>query len=130
MASPEALRSTHPFDGDSTVAVEQSPMRRSRSRELDGDPTLQLPRSRFQPGPVAFTAGEPGHLAMRCLYCQGRIERGTAPVAVDRDGCRLRLEAVPAWVCTGCAEAYFEGREVELIRRALGAMRDLRPALR
>lgn len=160
MALPEALRSPHSFDGDSTVAVGDSPFRRARTGELlEGDPTLQLPRSRFRAvpspaapvavpvepygdstlplrpdgqalGPLAFTAGEPRDLPMRCLYCQGRIERGTAPVAVGRSGCRLHLEAVPAWVCTGCTEAYFESREVELIRRALGTVRELRPALR
>jgi len=61
-------------------------------------------------------------LPMRCLRCQGPVERGTAPVRVERDGYRLAWEQVPAWVCSRCELAYFEPREVEAVRRALQAL--------
>ncbi|HSS77091.1 MAG TPA: YgiT-type zinc finger protein [Thermoanaerobaculia bacterium] len=64
-------------------------------------------------------------LPMRCLRCQGTVERGTAPVQVERDGYKLAWEQVPAWVCKRCEVAYFEPHEVETIRRALSAMRAL-----
>jgi len=52
---------------------------------------------------------------MRCLRCQGPVEKGTAPVHLEGEGYRLAWEEVPAWVCTQCGEAYFEAREVEAI---------------
>jgi YgiT-type zinc finger domain-containing protein len=64
-------------------------------------------------------------LPMRCLRCQGAVERGTAPVRVERNGYRLAWEQVPAWICNRCELAYFEPHEVETIRRALHAMRAL-----
>lgn len=64
-------------------------------------------------------------LSMRCLRCQGPVERGTAPVRVERNGYRLAWEQVPAWVCGRCELAYFEPSEVDTIRRALTAMQAL-----
>lgn len=58
-------------------------------------------------------------LPMRCLSCQGPVERGTAPVRLERNGYRLAWEAVPAWICRRCDNAYFEPHEVQAIQRAL-----------
>ena len=41
---------------------------------------------------------------------------GMAPFHVDRKDCHLTLDAVPAWVCEQCGEAYFEEKESALIR--------------
>jgi YgiT-type zinc finger domain-containing protein len=70
----------------------------------------------------------PEMLPMRCLRCQGAVERGTAPVQVESNGYKLAWEQVPAWVCKRCELAYFEPHEVESIRHALGAMRALSKA--
>ena len=64
-------------------------------------------------------------LPMRCLRCQGTVERGAAPVRVERNGYRLAWEEVPAWICGRCELAYFEPREVETVRRALSAVQAL-----
>jgi len=64
-------------------------------------------------------------LPMRCLRCQGPVERGSAPVSVERNGYRLAWEAVPAWICRRCDLAYFEPKEVETIQRALQSIRTL-----
>lgn len=64
-------------------------------------------------------------LAMRCLRCQGMVERATAPVHVERNGYRLAWEEVPAWVCGRCELAYFEPGEVETVRGALRSMQSL-----
>ena len=53
---------------------------------------------------------------MKCIYCQGEMERKTAAFQVGRKGYHLTLDAVPAWVCTQCGEAYFEVQEVESIQ--------------
>jgi YgiT-type zinc finger domain-containing protein len=59
---------------------------------------------------------------MKCLYCQGTMARGTAPLHIDRKGYHLILDAAPAWVCTQCGEAYFEEAAVEAIQQVLQAI--------
>jgi YgiT-type zinc finger domain-containing protein len=44
------------------------------------------------------------------------MEWKVAPFQADRRSYHLTLEAVPAWVCRQCGEAYFEGREVDRIQ--------------
>ena len=53
---------------------------------------------------------------MKCIHCQGQMQRTTTPFHVDRKGCHLMLNAVPAWVCEQCGEAYFEENEVDAIQ--------------
>jgi len=43
---------------------------------------------------------------------------------VDRKGYHLLLDAVPAWVCVQCGEAYFQEAEVEAIQEALRGLDD------
>ena len=44
------------------------------------------------------------------------MKRRTATFHLDRKGYHLLLNAVPAWVCEQCGEAYFEEREVDTIQ--------------
>jgi len=53
---------------------------------------------------------------MKCIHCQGQMKRGTAPFHIDRKGCHLTLDAVPAWVCEQCGETYLEEKEVDAIQ--------------
>lgn len=59
---------------------------------------------------------------MECAYCKGRMEKGTAPLTVNRKGYHAHWESIPAWVCVQCGEAYFEPRQVELIQKALSCL--------
>ena len=59
---------------------------------------------------------------MECPYCKGRMEKAAAPFTIDRKGYHVHWDAVPAWVCVQCGEAYFESREVDVIQRALLAL--------
>jgi YgiT-type zinc finger domain-containing protein len=61
-------------------------------------------------------------LAMKCILCHGEMVRNVAPFHVDRKGYHLLLDAVPAWVCSQCGEAYFEESEVESIQEAIRAV--------
>jgi YgiT-type zinc finger domain-containing protein len=85
---------------------------------VDLDATLPL-------GQTARLRSAPEVLSMRCLRCQGPVERGSAPVHVERNGYRMAWENVPAWVCVRCELAYFEPDEVETIRNAVRAMQSL-----
>ncbi|MFH0926386.1 MAG: YgiT-type zinc finger protein, partial [bacterium] len=49
---------------------------------------------------------------MKCIHCQGIMKKGTAPVHIDRKGCHLTLDNVPAWICSQCGEALFEENAV------------------
>lgn len=53
---------------------------------------------------------------MKCMHCQGELERGAAPLHVDRKGCHILLDAVPSWVCSQCGEPFFDEREVDAIQ--------------
>ncbi|HQX56532.1 MAG TPA: type II toxin-antitoxin system MqsA family antitoxin [Pyrinomonadaceae bacterium] len=55
---------------------------------------------------------------MKCMYCKGNLERGTAPFHVDRKGYHLVLDKVPALVCQQCGEVYFGEAEVDSIQAA------------
>lgn len=59
---------------------------------------------------------------MKCIYCQGEMERGTAPFHIDRKGYHLMFDAIPAWVCTQCGEVYFEEADVEAIQQIIRAI--------
>jgi YgiT-type zinc finger domain-containing protein len=54
--------------------------------------------------------------AMKCIHCQGLMERSTAPFHVDRNGYHLVLDKIPAWICGQCGEAYFEESEVDSLQ--------------
>lgn len=56
---------------------------------------------------------------MKCIYCQGKMEQGTAPFHIDRSGYHLILDTIPAWVCAQCGEVYFEESEVEAIQKVI-----------
>ncbi|HET9227659.1 MAG TPA: YgiT-type zinc finger protein [Thermoanaerobaculia bacterium] len=61
-------------------------------------------------------------LAMKCLYCQAPVERTTTEYHVNRNGYNLSWQNLPAWVCTRCDQAYFEPREVQMVRQAVSSM--------
>lgn len=91
---------------------------RTPTAPIDLDETLPI-------GQTARLRSAPEVLPMRCLRCQGPVEKGNAPVRVERNGYRMAWENVPAWVCTRCELAYFEPPEVETIRNAVQALQSL-----
>jgi YgiT-type zinc finger domain-containing protein len=59
---------------------------------------------------------------MKCVCCGSLMKRSTSPFHLDREGCHLILDAVPAWVCEQCGETYFEEKEVDAIQSLLQAI--------
>ncbi len=47
------------------------------------------------------------------------MKKGETPFHIDRKGCHVTLDSVPAWVCTQCGEAYFEAAEVDAIQELI-----------
>jgi hypothetical protein len=106
-----------PMAGQATRQVSRGALR----PVVDLDATLPL-------GQTSRLRSAPEVLPMRCLRCQGPVEKGSAPVCLEGEGYHLAWEQVPAWVCCRCELAYFEPGAVETVRRALRAMRSLKPA--
>jgi YgiT-type zinc finger domain-containing protein len=67
---------------------------------------------------------------MNCIHCQGEMKRQAAPLHIDRKSCHVTLDAVPAWVCEQCGEAYFEEKEVDAIQDLLKSVDQKSAALR
>jgi YgiT-type zinc finger domain-containing protein len=65
-------------------------------------------------------------LVMKCLYCQAPVERRTTEVHLQRNGYKLAWQNLPAWVCSRCDQAYYEPREVEMVRQAVGSLSRLK----
>jgi YgiT-type zinc finger domain-containing protein len=59
---------------------------------------------------------------MKWTYCKGEMRRGTGPFHIDREGCHVTLDQVPAWVCGQCGETYFEEQEVDTIQTLICAI--------
>lgn len=59
---------------------------------------------------------------MKCIYCQGKMNQGTAPFHIDRKDYHLVLDKVLAWVCDQCGEVYFGEAEVESIQAVIQAV--------
>jgi YgiT-type zinc finger domain-containing protein len=57
------------------------------------------------------------------------MKRGTTPFHVDRKGCHLLLDAVPAWVCVQCGEPYFAEKEVDAIQDLVASVEERSGAL-
>lgn len=91
-----------------------------RVNPVDLDATLPIAPERPQPAREV--------LDMKCLYCQAPVERGITEVHVQRNGYNLEWKNLPAWVCTRCGQSYFEPREVEMVRQAVGSMTRLKSA--
>lgn len=61
---------------------------------------------------------------MKCLLCNGEMEKTTVAYTVDRKGYHLFIEEVPAYVCSQCGERYFEEKEVEAIQDMIEALEE------
>lgn len=56
---------------------------------------------------------------MKCIHCRGVLKKGSAPLHIDRKGCHLTLDNVPAWICSQCGETYFEEAEVAAVQELI-----------
>ena len=66
---------------------------------------------------------------MKCMHCRGAMKPGSTTFHVDRKGCHVTLDEVPAWVCEQCGEPYFEEKEVNAIQALVEALEEKAEAL-
>jgi hypothetical protein len=104
---------------EATYAPQTSRPKPASEGTVDLNETLPwLPLRRVRPQRMT----EP---QVRCIRCEGRMEPGTAPVHLQKEGFRVAWDALPAWVCSRCEAPYFEEREVRLVQRTLSLMKQL-----
>jgi len=53
---------------------------------------------------------------MKCLFCNGTMEKSTVSYTIDRRGYHLFIEKIPAYICSQCREKHFEEKEVKAIQ--------------
>ena len=61
---------------------------------------------------------------MKCMYCDGDMERSSVPFTVHRKGIHVIWDAVPAWVCVRCGEALLAERDIDLIQSGVRALEE------
>lgn len=66
---------------------------------------------------------------MKCMFCKGEMKKGETPVHIDRKGCHVTLDSVPAWVCSQCGESYFEEAEVDAIQDLIKSVEEKTTAI-
>lgn len=67
---------------------------------------------------------------MKCLYCQGEMKKRTTPFHIDKNGCHLTLDNIPAWICSQCGEPYFDEGEVDAIQDMIRSLEQKTKALK
>ncbi len=66
---------------------------------------------------------------MKCIHCQGQMNKGATPLHVERKGGHLTQDAVPAWGCDQCGETCFEEKEVDAIQDLIRSVEQKAKAL-
>jgi YgiT-type zinc finger domain-containing protein len=57
--------------------------------------------------------------SMKCVYCQGKMKKGTIPFHIDRKGIHVTFDSVPAMVCQQCGQAMFGETEARTIDKVI-----------
>ena len=57
-----------------------------------------------------------------CGNCQGRLQRQEIAQDFARDGVKVRLSGLSAWVCQGCGEVYVEPEDAQKMFQAVNSL--------
>lgn len=56
---------------------------------------------------------------MKCLYCNGEMEKSKSTYTINRKDYHLFLQHIPVYICSQCGEKYFGEEEVEAIQNLM-----------
>ena len=59
---------------------------------------------------------------MKCVFCQGKLEKGTIPFHIDKVGIHVTFDAVLALICHQCGQAMFQEAETRTIEGVIDAI--------
>ena len=56
---------------------------------------------------------------MKCMYCDGEMQRTKSTYTIDRDGYHLFIKDILVYVCSQCGEKHFQESEVAVIQQLI-----------
>jgi YgiT-type zinc finger domain-containing protein len=59
---------------------------------------------------------------LECVFCRGKMKKGTIPFHIDRKGIHVTFCAVPALVCQQCGQGMFEESVARVIEEIVEAV--------
>lgn len=60
-----------------------------------------------------------------CSDCEGILEHRLISQEFERQGVRIRLSGIKAWVCKGCGEIYFQPGGADKVAKAANCLFEL-----
>ncbi|MDD5434113.1 MAG: YgiT-type zinc finger protein [Nitrospira sp.] len=60
-----------------------------------------------------------------CPECLGTLEKKTITQEFEREGVKVRLSGITAWVCSGCGETYFPPGWADKVVKAANCLFEL-----
>ena len=57
-----------------------------------------------------------------CSECKGRVKRKTISQEFEKEGVKVKLSGLKAWVCSQCGEIYFEPGGAEKVAQAVNCL--------
>jgi YgiT-type zinc finger domain-containing protein len=64
-------------------------------------------------------------MELPCSECGGSLERKLISQEFEREGIKVRLSGVKAWVCQGCGEVYFHPGGADKVAKAANCLFEL-----
>ena len=63
-----------------------------------------------------------GLAGVPCSECKGRVRRKRISQEFEKEGVKIKLSGLKAWVCEQCGEIYFEPGGAEKVVRAVNSL--------
>ena len=57
-----------------------------------------------------------------CSECKGKLRRKTISQEFEREGAKVRISGIKAWVCSRCGEIYFEPGGADKVAQAVNSL--------
>ena len=57
-----------------------------------------------------------------CSECKGKLRRKTITQEFEREGAKVRISGIKAWVCSQCGEIYFEPGGADRVAQAVNCL--------
>lgn len=64
-------------------------------------------------------------MELPCSECGGSLERKLISQEFEREGLKVRLSGIKAWVCQGCGEVYFQPGGADKVAKAANCLFEL-----
>lgn len=66
-----------------------------------------------------------GLMEQPCSECGGTLEKRLISQEFEREGIKIKLSGIKAWVCSGCGEIYFQPGGADKVAKAANCLFEL-----